>query len=271
MHQCPSSAHTCSTFQTYLCPMTLPICSVPASSTRRAESSSVDRMRSAEIRMWSFVLSFRSGRGGGGPCAVGWYEANAAGSVLASFPSGGAGDVARRGGSAGLSGGYPPLFSPPAAVYGGGTSRGDGDGDGLREDERDGPFSPGTSRPELGAPEAGMPVGKYFWRLGFAPIARRIMASMRPTVLFETFTACPLSACTLERFLRVFAEVRNVSARGGSGGAPGVPGALDEPVPPVGVAVREAGWCGDGLEWFTYKEAPADIVLMSRLVVIEIA
>jgi hypothetical protein len=64
--------------------------------------------------------------------------------------------------------------------------------------------------------------------LGFAPIARRIMLSTIDTVAELTFTAWPLTACTLARSLRVFSDVRKTSARGGNGGGvfvdvPGVP------------------------------------------------
>jgi hypothetical protein len=64
--------------------------------------------------------------------------------------------------------------------------------------------------------------------LGFAPIACRIMLSTIDTVAELTFTAWPLTACTLASPLRVFSDVRKTSAREGNGGGvsadvPGVP------------------------------------------------
>jgi len=48
------------------------------------------------------------------------------------------------------------------------------------------------------------------------------MLSIVLTVLALTLTACPDTAWTARRFLRVLSEVRNTSARGGRGGGVGV-------------------------------------------------
>lgn len=69
-------------------------------------------------------------------------------------------------------------------------------------------------------------------------MARLIMLSTIETVFELTFTACPLTACTPARPLRVFSEVRNTRAR------EGVP--VDE-AGPDGVLDLEL-WCGDGVE-----------------------
>lgn len=49
-------------------------------------------------------------------------------------------------------------------------------------------------------------------------MARLIMLSIVDTVFALTRTACPLTAWTLARPLRVCSEVRKTSARGGGGG-----------------------------------------------------
>jgi hypothetical protein len=129
----------------------------------------------------------------------------------------------------------------------------------------------GESSPALCA-LASAPVAKYLARLGLAPIARRIMLSISATVLLETFTASPLRACTVERPLRVFSDVRNTSARGGRGGGVFVFAVGPETLLllSVGVLVPPV-WCEEGAECDTYNEAPVVIVVMRRLVVIEIA
>jgi len=48
------------------------------------------------------------------------------------------------------------------------------------------------------------------------------MLSIVLTVLALTLTACPDTAWTARRFLRVLSEVRNTSARGGGGGGVGL-------------------------------------------------
>lgn len=142
-----------------------------------------------------------------------------------------------RGGRAGFS---------PLPEYGGGF------GEGLRE--RGGRAGPGGVNldpdPDGCAglvgdvnPGPSRVVAKYLVRLGPAPIARRIILSIMPTVLEEIFTASPLYACTVLRFLRVFSDVRNRRARGGRGG--GAPSGLSVserapgPALPVGVLVPE--------------------------------
>lgn len=134
-----------------------------------------------------------------------------------------------------------------------------------------GTFSPKDDELPEG-PACWPTLAKYFSRFGFAPIARLIILSMRPTVWADTLTAVPLYECTVARFLRVFSEVRNVSARGGTGGG-FVPVGVDIPVPEVEgeKLFGEAVWCGEGVEWLMYKEDAVVIVVIRTLVVIEIA
>ena len=107
----------------------------------------------------------------------------------------------------------PDFF--PLGEYGGGTrveyDESEGEGErGSKGGPVDNDFSEG--------PEAGTPERKYFVRFGFVPMERWIMLSISPMVFFDTLTASPLIACTVESRFRVSSEVRNTSARGGREG-----------------------------------------------------
>lgn len=117
----------------------------------------------------------------------------------------GAGEGCRRGGRDG--------FSPGLLVYGGGGKEGD------------------VLRGGRGGPGASVAVLCFPFAL---PTARLIMLSMSATVLPLTLTACPLTECTVARPLRVRAEARKATARGGSGGL------VEEPLDFVDAA---------GVEW----------------------
>jgi hypothetical protein len=88
----------------------------------------------------------------------------------------------------------------------------------------------------MGTAPAGAPEGVLrnvaFSRLGPAPMALRIMLSMTLTVLAETLTASPLTACTVLRVLLVRSEVRKTRALG-RGGIGGALGSLGNPEPPA--------------------------------------
>ena len=103
----------------------------------------------------------------------------------------------------------------------------------------------GNPGPGLNPREAGVEIlaspsslAKYFVRFGLAPIARRIIESMRLIVLEEILTASADTPCAFCRFARVRGEVRKRRAlgRGGRGGG-GPPGPFSD----TGVAEPEAG------------------------------
>lgn len=102
---------------------------------------------------------------------------------------GGAGEVDRRGGRAGLSGGNEDPVDPGAKYPGGARCDFWAEGEGVRGGNAGG--MPDTGESLLGLDEG---VRNCLCRLGFAPIARRIMLSINETVFVLTLTACPLTA-----------------------------------------------------------------------------
>jgi hypothetical protein len=138
------------------------------------EWSIVESMRSADSKTRSFV-----DRRGCGACIV----PSGIPVLVRGGNGGGTGDVERRGGSTGLSAGNEDPVVGEAKYPGGARCDFDAEGEGVR--------GKAGGVPATGESPPGVDAGERNCRclLGFAPIARRIMLSIKDTVFALTLTA----------------------------------------------------------------------------------